>query len=203
MPKNYYGRPGLVHRIDKNTSGVLLVAKTEDALTHLAKQFYDKTTERTYWALVWGDVKEGGTITKHVGRSLKNRKVMAVFPDGETGKHAVTHYSVLKNYGWVSLLECRLETGRTHQIRVHLQSIGHPLFNDPEYGGNKILRGPNTTTHKKFIESCFELLPGQALHAKTLGFIHPETKEKMAFSSTLNEGMETLIQRWEGYTMEN
>jgi 23S rRNA pseudouridine1911/1915/1917 synthase len=203
MPKNYYGRPGLVHRIDKNTSGVLLVAKTEDALTHLAKQFYDKTTERTYWALVWGDVKEDGTVNKNVGRSIKNRKIMAVFPEGDLGKHAVTHYTVLKKYGWVTLLECRLETGRTHQIRVHLQSIGHPLFNDPEYGGNKLMRGPNNVGYKKFIDDCFELLPGQALHAKTLGFIHPVKKTKMSFSSSLNDGMETLIERWEKYTIEN
>ena len=203
LPKNSSNRPGLVHRIDKNTSGLMVVAKTEQAMTHLAKQFYDKTTERTYWALVWGDVKEDGTVNKNVGRSIKNRKIMAVFPEGDLGKHAVTHYTVLKKYGWVTLLECRLETGRTHQIRVHLQSIGHPLFNDPEYGGNKVIRGPNNVGYKKFIDDCFELLPGQALHAKTLGFIHPVKKTKMSFSSSLNDGMETLIERWEKYTIEN
>jgi 23S rRNA pseudouridine1911/1915/1917 synthase len=203
LPKNYYGRPGLVHRIDKNTSGILLVAKTEDALTHLAKQFYEKTTERTYWALVWGDVKDDGTITGNVGRSLKNRKVMAVFKDGELGKHAVTHYRVLERFGFGTLVECKLETGRTHQIRVHMQFLGHPLFNDPEYGGNKILRNAHKKEFKLFIEKCFALLPGQALHAKTLGFVHPKTKENISFSSPLNEGMQTLLESWQQFRLEN
>lgn len=175
---DFYGRPGLVHRLDKHTTGVMVVAKTEQALTDLAKQFFDRTTERRYHALVWGDVKEEeGTITGHIGRSLKNRKMMEVFPEGDYGKHAVTHYKVLRRYGYVTLVECKLETGRTHQIRTHFKYIGHPLFHDLEYGGDKILKGTTFTKYKQFVENCFELLPGQALHAKTLGFTHPVSKQ--------------------------
>lgn len=198
LPNNYYGRPGLVHRIDKNTAGLLVIAKTEHALTHLAKQFFDKTTKRIYWALVWGDVPEAGTITKAVGRSPKNRKVMTTFEEGEEmGKHAVTHYKPLKRFGWVTLLECQLETGRTHQIRVHMQSIGHPLFNDYEYGGEKIRTGPNTGSYKAFVQKGFDLLPGQALQAKTLGFVHPETNEALHFDNPVNTGLAELLHHWE------
>lgn len=196
LPHNYYGRPGLVHRIDKNTSGLLVIAKTEDALTHLAKQFFDKTTQRIYYALVWGNLKEGGTIVKNVGRSPKNRKIMTVFEEDSEGKIAITHYKPLKNYGIVTLIECRLETGRTHQIRVHLQSIGHPLFNDPEYGGNKVLRSNLSGAQRALIEKTLFLLPGQALHAKTLGFKHPETGELLSFDSDLPEKFQEVLNFW-------
>lgn len=199
-PNDYYGRPGLVHRLDKHTTGLMVVAKTEDALTHLAKQFYDRTTERRYQAIVWGDVKnDEGTIEGHIGRSLSNRKVMTVFPDEDYGKHAVTHYKVLRRFGYVTLVECRLETGRTHQIRVHMKHIGHPLFNDLEYGGDRILKGTSFTKYKQFVENCFHLISGQALHAKTLGFEHPKTKEYLRFDSELPEGMKTILQKWEIY----
>lgn len=197
--ENYYGRPGLVHRLDKHTTGLLVVAKTEEALTNLAKQFYDRTTERRYYALVWGDVKEDGTVTGNIGRSLKNRKVMTVFPEGDYGKHAVTNYKVLKRYGYVTLVECKLETGRTHQIRVHMKYIGHPLFNDLEYGGNNILKGTPTSKYRKFIDNCFALLPGQALHAKTLGFNHPKTKEFIQLESELPEGFQKVLEKWSTY----
>ncbi|MBU2018882.1 MAG: RluA family pseudouridine synthase [Bacteroidetes bacterium] len=200
--QNYFGRPGLVHRLDKHTTGVMVVAKTEQALTDLAKQFYDRTTERRYWALVWGDVQEEGTVTGHLGRALKNRKLMTVFPDGEFGKHAVTHYKVLKRYGLVSLVECKLETGRTHQIRVHMKHIGHTLFNDLEYGGDVVLRGAKYNKYVHFVENCFALIPGQALHAKTLGFKHPTTKEWMQFDSDLPKGFAQIIQKWETYVLE-
>lgn len=198
--ENYYGRPGLVHRLDKHTTGLLVVAKTEEALNSLAKQFHDRTTERRYWALVWGDVKEDGTIEGHLGRSLKNRKVMQVFPDGEYGKPAITHYKVLERFGYVTLVECKLETGRTHQIRVHMKSIGHPLFHDLEYGGDKILKGTTSAKYKSFIDNCFDLIPGQALHAKTLGFQHPESKEFLSFNSELPEGFEQILAKWRKYT---
>lgn len=198
LPNNYYGRPGLVHRIDKNTAGLLVIAKTENALTHLAKQFFDKTTKRIYWALVWGDVPEPGTVTKAVGRSPRNRKVMTTFEDGEEmGKQAVTHFKPLKRFGWVTLVECQLETGRTHQIRVHMQSIGHPLFNDFEYGGDKIRTGPNTGSYKAFVQKGFDFLPGQALQAKTLGFVHPETNELLHFDKPVNTGLSALLLHWE------
>ncbi len=198
LPNNYYGRPGLVHRIDKHTAGLLVIAKTEHALTHLAKQFFDKTTKRIYWALVWGDVPEAGTVTKAVGRSPRNRKVMTTFEEGEEmGKHAVTHYKPLKRFGWVTLVECQLETGRTHQIRVHMQSIGHPLFNDFEYGGEKIRTGPNTGSYKAFVQKGFDLLPGQALQAKTLGFVHPETNEELHFDNPVHTGLAELLLLWE------
>jgi 23S rRNA pseudouridine1911/1915/1917 synthase len=198
---DYFGRPGLVHRLDKHTTGVMVIAKTEFVLTHLAKQFYDRTTERRYHALVWGDFEEeNGTVTGHIGRSLKNRKMMTVFPDGEHGKHAVTHYKVLKRFGLVTLIECKLETGRTHQIRAHMKYIGHPLFNDIEYGGDSILRGTTHTKYKKFIENCFELIPGQALHAKTLGFEHPISGKWLSFDSNLPSGFDSILKKWENYT---
>lgn len=198
---NIYSRPGLVHRLDKHTTGLLVVAKTEQALTHLAKQFFDRTTERRYHALVWGDVKEDeGTITGHIGRSIKNRKMFTVFPEGDNGKHAVTHYKVLKRYGYVTLVECKLETGRTHQIRVHMKYIGHPLFYDLEYGGDSILKGTTSSKYKKFIENCFKLLQGQALHAKTLGFQHPSKDEYLRLNSELSEGFGKVIEKWEKYT---
>ncbi len=197
--QDYFGRPGLVHRLDKHTTGLMVIAKTEDALAYLAKQFYDRTTERRYHALVWGDVSEDGTVTGHIGRSLKNRKLMTIFPDGEFGKHAVTHYKVLQRFGLVTLVECRLETGRTHQIRAHMKHIGHPLFNDLEYGGDVILKGTTSASYKKFIENCFSLIPGQALHAKTLGFEHPVTKEYLRFNSDLPSGFKHIVERWQKY----
>lgn len=197
--QDYFGRPGLVHRLDKHTTGLLVVAKTEHALTHLAKQFSDRTTERRYHALVWGDVKEDGTVTGHVGRSLKNRKVMSVFPEGDHGKHAVTHYKVLKSFGYVTLVECKLETGRTHQIRAHMKYIGHPLFYDLEYGGDTILKGTSNSKYKKFIENCFSLLSGQALHAKTLGFQHPTKDEYLRLNSELPSGFQQVVDKWEKY----
>ena len=193
-------RPGLVHRIDKDTSGLLVVAKTEQAKNKLALQFFEKTTERRYQALVWGSLKEDeGTITGNIGRSLKNRQVFTVFPEGDYGKHAVTHYKVLKRIGYVSLVECRLETGRTHQIRVHMKYINHPLFNDSNYGGDQILRGTTFTKYKQFVQNCFKVLPRQALHAKTLGFVHPATGERMLFDSPLPEDMKEAIEKWENY----
>ena len=193
-------RPGLVHRIDKDTSGLLVVAKTELAKTSLAMQFFDKTTERKYMALVWGSVKDdSGTITGNIGRSPKNRQVFMVFPEGDYGKHAVTHYKVLRRIGYVTLVECQLETGRTHQIRVHMKYINHPIFNDANYGGNEILRGTTFSKYRQFVMNCFKILPRQALHAKTLGFIHPVTKEKMLFDSELPEDMATAIEKWENY----
>ena len=199
LPSDFSGRPGLVHRIDKNTSGLLVIAKTELALTRLAKQFFEKTTERKYLALVWGDLEGSGTIQGKIGRSKKNRKVMAVYGEEEEGKHAVTHYNVIERFGYVSLVECTLETGRTHQIRVHFKFIGHPLFNDPEYGGDKILKGIKTSKYQKFILNNFNLLKGQALHAKTLGFEHPETGKKMMFNSQLPEYFELVLKRFREY----
>ena len=194
-------RPGLVHRIDKNTSGILVIAKTENSMTILAQKFADRELNRKYIALVWGDVKEDeGTITGHIGRSLKNRKVMNVFADGEYGKHAVTHYKVMERFGYTTLVECKLETGRTHQIRVHFKQIGHPLFNDEEYGGNQILKGTTFTKYKQFIQNCFKICTRQALHAKSLGFLHPTTREEVNFDSELAEDMQQLIEKWRGYT---
>ncbi len=193
-------RPGLVHRIDKNTTGLLVIAKTEQALNKLAKQFFDKTTERIYYALVWGTFEEKeGTITGHIGRNIKNRKVMQVFPDGSQGKHAVTHYKVLEELGYITLIECKLETGRTHQIRAHFKYIGHPLFNDFEYGGDQILKGTTFTKYKQFVQNCFNILPRQALHAKTLGFTHPSTGEFMRFESELPDDMTQVIKKWKRY----
>lgn len=201
MFKHNDPRPGLVHRIDKDTSGLLLIAKTEEAKAYLAKQFADHTTQRTYNALVWGIFSEpNGTITGNVGRNLKDRKVMYVFEDEEIGKYAVTHYNVLENLGYVSLVECRLETGRTHQIRVHMQYVKHPLFNDAEYGGDRILKGITFTKYKQFIQNCFEICPRQALHAKTLGFVHPETQKKMYFDSEWPNDFKNLVEKWRLYT---
>ena len=197
-------KPYLVHRIDKGTSGLLLIAKNEFAQTFLAKQFYDHTVERTYQALVWGDFQEDeGTITGNIGRSLKDRKVMAVFPDGEYGKHAVTHYKILERFGYVTLIECRLETGRTHQIRAHLKYIKHPLFNDAAYGGDQVLKGTIYTKYKQFVQNCFDLIPRHALHAKTLGFIHPTTKQFMLFDSELPEDFANVLGKWRHYSHFN
>ena len=198
------GRPGLVHRLDKNTTGLMVVAKTEEALSHLTKQFFNRTSDRRYQALVWGDMEhEEGRIEGNIWRSLKNRKIMDVFPDGDIGKTAITNYKVLKRYGYITLVEYKLDTGRTHQIRVHSKWIGHPLFNDPEYGGNRVLKGSTATKYKRFIENCFELLPRQALHAKTLAFTHPQTKEWMEFNSELPEDMQAVIEKWERYVPGN
>jgi len=190
--------PLLVHRIDKDTSGIILVALTEEAQTRLAREFFNHTIQRTYQAIVWGTPKEDeGTITGHVGRNLSNRLIMDVFPDGSHGKHAVTHYRVLKSFGYVSLIECRLETGRTHQIRAHMKYLGHPLFNDERYGGNKILRGNTSGSYKHFVENCFSILPRQALHAKSLGFIHPDTGKEMFFDSELPADMQQALGKWD------
>ena len=192
--------PLLVHRIDKDTSGILLVAKTEEAQTRLARNFFDHTIDRTYQAIVWGAPKENeGTITGNIGRNLSNRLIMAVFPDGEHGKHAVTHYKVLRNFSYISLIECKLETGRTHQIRAHLKYAGHPLFNDERYGGSKILRGTTSGAYRKFVGDCFALLPRQALHAKSLGFLHPITRKPMYFDSELPADMTAVIDKWEAF----
>ena len=193
-------RPGLVHRIDKNTSGLLLVAKTEHAKLNLAMQFFMKTTQRQYVALVWGNLaSDSGTIEGNIGRSTKDRQVFTVYPKGDHGKPAVTHYRVLERLGYVNLVECVLETGRTHQIRVHMKEIGHPLFNDEVYGGNKILKGTTFTKYKQFVENCFAILPRQALHAKTLGFVHPTTHKEMIFDSVLPEDMQACIEKWRNY----
>lgn len=191
-------RPGLVHRIDKNTSGILVIAKTESSMTHLAKQFYDRTIDRRYLALVWGDVKEDGVVKTNLGRSLKNRKIMDIFPfEGDIGKHAITRYKVLERYGYVTLIECKLETGRTHQIRVHMKSIGHPLFNDPEYGGASVLKGKPTANYRRFVQNCFDLIPGQALHARSLSLDHPSKKgEIISYESELPEGFVAIIERF-------
>ena len=194
-------RPGLVHRIDKNTSGLIVIARSEKAMSHLAKQFYDRTIRRRYLALVWGDFnEEEGTVTGNVGRNLIDRKAMDVFPLGDHGKHAVTHYKVLERFGYISLIECKLETGRTHQIRVHMKHIGHPLFNDETYGGKRILKGTTFSKYTAFVENCFQLIPGQALHAQSLGFIHPSTGKELFFDSPLPEGFEKIIQKWRTYT---
>jgi 23S rRNA pseudouridine1911/1915/1917 synthase len=193
-------RPGLVHRIDKNTSGLLVVAKTEYALNKLSQQFFYRTTDRKYLALVWGVPNPPeGTIEGNVGRNIRDRKIMQVFPDGSQGKHAVTHYKVTENLGYVSVLECKLETGRTHQIRVHLSYIKHPLFNDFEYGGDQILKGTTFTKYRQFAENCFKLVPGQALHAKTLAFDHPVTGKRLSFDSELPQGMSALLNKWRTY----
>jgi len=193
-------RLGLVHRIDKDTSGLLVVAKNPEAKTHLGMQFFNKTTQRKYIALVWGIVKsDEGRIEGNLGRDPKEKMKVIVFPDGESGKPAVTHYRVLERLGYVTLVECRLETGRTHQIRVHMKYIGHTLFNDERYGGNEILKGNNHTKYKQFVENCFEVCPRQALHAQTLGFVHPRTSETMFFESPIPNDINQLIEKWRNY----
>lgn len=193
-------RPGLIHRIDKDTSGLLVIAKTEFSMAHIARQFFEHTTERTYYALIWGEPKETtGTIIGHIGRSARDRKVMAVYTDGSQGKHAVTHYKVIKSFKYISLVQCNLETGRTHQIRAHFQHLGHPLFSDSVYGGDKILRGTTSGSYRAFVENCFQLMPRQALHAKSLGFQHPRTKQWMQFDSELPEDFKTVLAKWEKY----
>ena len=194
-------RPGIVHRIDKDTSGLLLVAKNPDARAELCRQFFEKTTKRQYSALVWGSPEENeGTVVGNIGRNLKDRQQMAVFPGGEHGKPAVTHYKVTERLGYVTLVECRLETGRTHQIRIHMKYIGHPVFNDERYGGNEILKGTVFAKYKQFVNNCFDICPRQALHAQTLGFIHPRTKEEMFFTAELPDDMQKLIEKWRAYT---
>jgi 23S rRNA pseudouridine1911/1915/1917 synthase len=200
LPANSNERPGLVHRIDKDTSGLLVVAKTEAAMTHLAKQFFDKTSTREYVALVWGNIEnENGTVEGHIARNPKNRLQMHVFPEGNHGKEAITHYSVLERLGYITLVSCRLETGRTHQIRVHMKYIGHTLFNDERYGGDKVLKGTTFTKYKQFVENAFKILPRQALHAKTLGFVHPVTGESMKFNSEIPDDMANCIAKWRDY----
>ncbi len=202
LPTNSNERPGLVHRIDKDTSGLLVIAKTEVAMTNLSNQFFDRTTERKYLALVWGNIdEEEGAITGHVGRSFKNRLQMDVFPDGDYGKHAVTHYKVVERFSYVTLVECKLETGRTHQIRAHFKHIGHTLFNDERYGGERILKGTTFTKYKQFVDNCFKILPRQALHAKSLGFKHPITKKWMQFDSEIPEDIQLCLEKWRNYTV--
>jgi len=194
-------RPGLVHRIDKDTSGILVIAKNELSLNRLSKQFFDRTTDRKYIALIWGTpVPSKGTITGNVGRNIRDRKIMQVFPDGSQGKSAITHYKVLEDLGYVSIIECKLETGRTHQIRVHFSYIKHPVFNDDEYGGDKILKGTTFSKYQQFVKNCFKILPRQALHAKSLAFDHPSTGKRMSFDSDLPDDMKQVIEKWRNYT---
>ena len=193
-------RPGLVHRIDKDTSGILVIAKNDLAMNKLASQFFNRTTDRRYVALVWGELKEDeGTITGHIGRSPKDRRVMCVYEDGSEGKHAITHWKVIERLGYVTLVECKLETGRTHQIRAHFKHIRHPLFNDETYGGNEILKGTTFTKYKQFIQNCFKILPRQALHAKSLAFEHPVTGKWLAFDSPVPNDMQQVIEKWRNY----
>lgn len=201
LAEGHDDRPGLVHRIDKNTTGLLLIAKTEHAMSHLARQFFVHSVFRRYTALVWGDVKnDEGTIQNYIGRDANYRKLRAVVEDPAQGKHATTHYKVLRRFGYVTLVECRLETGRTHQIRVHMQHIGHPLFNDPEYGGDKIRSGTVFSKYKAFVQNCFDIMPYQALHARALGFEHPSSGEWMMFESDLPDNFNQLLDKWENYT---
>lgn len=198
MPGNE-GRPGLVHRIDKDTSGLLVIAKNEWAITYLAKQFFDHSIARKYTALVWGDVQEDGTVTGFLGRSLKDRRVMSMYDSEERGKWSVTHYRVLERLGYVTLIECELETGRTHQIRTHMQSIGHPLFNDALYGGDRILKGTVFSKYRQFVDNCFAMLPRQALHARSLGFVHPVSKQQLYFEQALPADFAACLEKWRSY----
>lgn len=201
LPTNSNERPGLVHRIDKDTSGLLVIAKTEFSMAHLSRQFFDRTTERLYYALVWGNIEEdSGTIEGHIGRHFKNRLQMDVFPDGEHGKPAITHYKVIERFTYVTLVECKLETGRTHQIRAHFKHIGHTLFNDERYGGDQVLKGTTFTKYKQFVENCFKAMSRQGLHAKTLGFTHPKTGEFLQFNSEIPEDMQACLEKWRGYS---
>ncbi len=198
--KGNVARPGLVHRIDKDTSGVLVISKNELSMTFLAKQFFDHTISRKYIALVWGDLEEDGSVSGYIGRSIRDRKIMDVYDSEDRGKWSLTHYKVLERFHFVTLIECSLETGRTHQIRAHMKHINHPLFNDASYGGDKILKGTTFTKYKQFVSNCFELCPRQALHAKSLGFIHPKTKEQVHFETGLPEDMQAVIAKWRAYT---
>jgi 23S rRNA pseudouridine1911/1915/1917 synthase len=203
LPDNE-GRPGLVHRIDKNTSGLLVIAKTDRALNKLAKQFFDHSIERTYQALVWGvPEKKEGTIDVMIGRSIRDRKIVTAYPEGDHGKQAITHYRTIKDLRYVSLIECRLETGRTHQIRAHLKYLGHPLFNDSAYGGDKILKGTVFSKYRSFVQNCFKIMPRQALHARSLGFVHPDSNEFMFFESPLPLDFHEVIDKWENYVKYN
>ena len=204
LPENNNHRPGLVHRIDKDTSGLLVIAKSESSMIFLAKQFYDKSTTREYLTLVWGNVEEDeGVIEGNIGRNPKNRLQMKVFSKNESGKSAITHFKVVKRFGYVTLLGCKLETGRTHQIRVHMKHIGHTIFNDERYGGNQILKGTNFTKYKQFVENCFKIMPRQALHAKTLGFIHPNTKDYISFDSDLPQDFKNVLDKWDKYSKKS
>jgi len=193
------GRPGLVHRIDKDTSGLLLISKNERSMTYLARQFYEHTINRRYIALVWGDLPEDGTVTGYIGRSYADRRVMQVYDTEEKGKWSATHYKVLERLTYVTLIECKLETGRTHQIRAHMKHIGHPLFNDAVYGGDRILKGTVFSKYKQFVENCFNILPRQALHAQSLGFVHPSTKKNVYFEAALPADFEEALNKWRKY----
>ena len=197
------GRPGLVHRIDKDTSGLLLISKNERAITFLAKQFFDHSITRKYLALVWGDIEQDGTISGYIGRSAKDRKVMAIYSDESKGKWSVTHYKVLERLNYVTLIACELETGRTHQIRAHMKHIGHPLFNDSSYGGDRIVKGTVFTKYKQFVENCFELMPRQALHAESLGFIHPTTRQFIHFVADLPPDFTAVLDKWRKYVRDS
>ncbi|WP_374949746.1 RluA family pseudouridine synthase [Mucilaginibacter sp.] len=197
------GRPGLVHRIDKDTSGLLLISKNERSMNWLAKQFFDHTIDRKYIALAWGDIEKDGTVTGYIGRSPNDRRVMSIYDDPEKGKWAVTHYKVLERMGYVTLIECKLETGRTHQIRAHMRHIGHPLFSDAMYGGDKILKGTVFSKYRQFVENCFEIMPRQALHAQSLGFLHPTQKKRLHFEAPLPADFEGVLDKWRKYTSAN
>jgi len=193
-------RPGLVHRLDKNTSGILVIAKNELSLNRLSRQFYERTTDRKYAAIIWGNLEPSeGTMTGNVGRNIRDRKIMQVFPDGSQGKPAITHYKTIETYGYVSLVECKLETGRTHQIRVHFSFNKHPVFNDEEYGGDQILKGTTFTKYQQFIKNCFKILPRQALHARSLSFDHPLTGKRLSFETELPDDMKQVIEKWRTY----